>query len=87
MLRRDTGRRRRVHGRRAGGPDRPGRVWDARDRSCRWRLIQIKELVVTGTFRYANCYPAAIALAACGAVDLDGLVTGRFGLAQVAEAL
>lgn len=49
--------------------------------------IQIKELVVTGTFRYANCYPAAIALAASGAIDLDGLVTGRFGLAQVADAL
>ncbi len=49
--------------------------------------IQIKELVVTGTFRYANCYPAAIALAASGAVDLDSLVTGRFGLDQVAEAL
>jgi L-iditol 2-dehydrogenase len=49
--------------------------------------IQIKELLVTGTFRYANCYPAAIGLAASGAVDLDGLVTGRFGLSQVAEAL
>ena len=49
--------------------------------------IQIKELQVTGTFRYANCYPAAIALAASGAVDLDGLVTSRFGLAEVADAL
>jgi L-iditol 2-dehydrogenase len=49
--------------------------------------IQIKELQVTGTFRYANCYPAAIALAASGAVDLDGLVTARFGLAEVADAL
>jgi len=49
--------------------------------------IQIRELVVTGTFRYANCYPAAIALAASGAVDLDGLVTGKFGLEQVPEAL
>ena len=49
--------------------------------------IQIKELTVTGTFRYANAYPAAIALAASGAVDLDGLVTGRFGLEQVTEAL
>ncbi|HET9647620.1 MAG TPA: NAD(P)-dependent alcohol dehydrogenase [Microlunatus sp.] len=50
-------------------------------------LIQIKELLVTGTFRYANCYPAAIGLAASGAVDLDALVTGRFGLSEVAEAL
>lgn len=50
-------------------------------------VIQIKELTVTGTFRYANCYPAAIALAASGVVDLDGLVTGRFGLAEAAQAL
>lgn len=50
-------------------------------------LIQVRELVVTGTFRYANAYPAAIALAASGAVDLDGLVTGQYGLAQAAEAL
>ena len=44
--------------------------------------IQIKELRVTGTFRYANVYPGAIALAASGAVDLDSLVTGRFGWAR-----
>lgn len=50
-------------------------------------LIQVKELVVTGTFRYANTYPAAIALAASGVVDLDGLVTGAYGLAAAAEAL
>lgn len=49
--------------------------------------IQVRELVVTGVFRYANCYPAAIALAASGVVDLDSLVTGRFGLTQVTEAL
>ena len=49
--------------------------------------IQIRELTVTGTFRYANAYPAAIALAASGVVDLDSLVTGRFGLEQVTEAL
>jgi L-iditol 2-dehydrogenase len=50
-------------------------------------VIQTKELVVTGTFRYAGVYPAAIALAASGVIDLDGLVTARFGLEQVAEAL
>lgn len=51
------------------------------------QTIQVKELVVTGTFRYANVYPAAIALAASGLVDLDGLVTSKFGLEQVTEAL
>jgi L-iditol 2-dehydrogenase len=50
-------------------------------------MIQIKELTVTGTFRYANCYPAAIALAASGVVDLDGLVTGQYELSEAAEAL
>jgi L-iditol 2-dehydrogenase len=50
-------------------------------------LIQARELQVTGVFRYANCYPAAIALAASGAVDLDSLVTARFGLEEVADAL
>ncbi|MCW2802305.1 MAG: L-iditol 2-dehydrogenase [Propionibacteriaceae bacterium] len=50
-------------------------------------MIQIKELTVTGTFRYANCYPAAISLAASGVVDLDGLVTGQYELSEAAEAL
>ncbi len=50
-------------------------------------LIQNKELVVTGTFRYANVYPAAIALAASGAIQLDELVTGHFGLDEVELAL
>ena len=50
-------------------------------------LLQGKELLVTGSFRYANTYPTAIALAASGAVDLDGLVDRHFGLNQVASAL
>jgi L-iditol 2-dehydrogenase len=43
--------------------------------------------VLTGTFRYANTYPAAIALAASGKVDLDGLVSARFGLDETERAL
>lgn len=49
--------------------------------------IQERELVVTGTFRYANTWPTAIALAASGIVDLDRLVTSRHTLEQSAEAL
>jgi L-iditol 2-dehydrogenase len=49
--------------------------------------IQSKEIWVTGTFRYANTYPRAIALAASGAVDLDALVGARFPLADSEAAL
>jgi L-iditol 2-dehydrogenase len=50
-------------------------------------LIQTREITVTGTFRYANTWPAAIELASSGRVDLDGLVTGRVDLDHVEEAL
>lgn len=50
-------------------------------------LIQGRELVITGTFRYANTYPTAIALAASGRVDLDSMVTGHYTLDHVEDAL
>lgn len=50
-------------------------------------IIQNRELVVTGVFRYANTWPTAISLAAAGLVDLDRMVTGRYSLSQVGEAL
>lgn len=49
--------------------------------------IQERELVVTGTFRYANTWPTAIALAASGTVALDRLVTSRHTLEETATAL
>lgn len=49
--------------------------------------VQENEIEVTGTFRYANTWPTAIALAASGRVDLDRLVSGRFGLDDVGGAL
>jgi L-iditol 2-dehydrogenase len=49
--------------------------------------IQNREITVTGIFRYTDTWPAAIHMVASGAVDLDSLVTGRFGLERAAEAL
>jgi L-iditol 2-dehydrogenase len=50
-------------------------------------IVQQRELVITGTFRYANTWPTAIALVASGRVSLDDLVTGEYGLADVQQAL
>jgi L-iditol 2-dehydrogenase len=49
--------------------------------------IQFNELAVTAVFRYRNTWPTAIHLAASGQVELDPLVTGRFGLAEAEAAL
>jgi L-iditol 2-dehydrogenase len=49
--------------------------------------VQDRELVVTGAFRYANTWPTAISLVAAGRVDLDAMVTGHYGLAEVESAL
>jgi L-iditol 2-dehydrogenase len=57
------------------------------DLSLPLSTVQNRELEVTGTFRYANTWPAAIALAARGRVDLDTLVTGHFGLSTLEAAL
>jgi len=50
-------------------------------------VVQERELWITGAFRYAGTWPAAIALAATGSVDLDSLVTGHFTLDAVEQAL
>jgi L-iditol 2-dehydrogenase len=48
---------------------------------------QVKELFVTGVFRYANVYPVAVDLLAAGRIDTAPLVTHRFRFPQVAEAI
>ncbi len=49
--------------------------------------VQNREIEVTGTFRYANTWPTAIALASTGRVDVDRLVTGHFPLDRTTDAL
>lgn len=78
-----------VSGVRAVGP--AGRVvlvgMGAEDYALPISYIQNMELIVTGVFRYTDTWPTAIHLVMSGAVDLDSLVTGRYDLDHVAEAL
>ncbi len=49
--------------------------------------VQNREIRLTGTFRYANTYPEAIALISSGAIDLEALVDARFSLESSEKAL
>ncbi len=49
--------------------------------------MQTREITLVGTFRYANVYGIAIALAAAGRIDLDRLVDARFPLEEADRAL
>ena len=75
-----------IHAVRPAGTRRPGRL-GAETMALPTQLIQNRELVLTGVFRYANTWPTAIALVESGRVDLDAMVTARFPLEKAAEAL
>jgi len=49
--------------------------------------IAMREVNVTGTFRYTNTWPIARSLLTTGQVELDSLVTHEYGIEQVEEAL
>lgn len=45
-----------------------------------------KEVDIRGNFRYANCYPAALALVTSGKVNVKKLITHHFDITQTQEA-
>ncbi|MCQ1987070.1 NAD(P)-dependent alcohol dehydrogenase [Arthrobacter sp. zg-Y844] len=49
--------------------------------------IAMRELSVTGTFRYTNTWPIARSLLMSGLVEVDSLVTHEYGIEQVEDAL
>jgi L-iditol 2-dehydrogenase len=50
-------------------------------------LVQGRELLVTGVFRYANTYPLALHLISSGAINVTDVITHRFALEDTERAM
>ena len=50
-------------------------------------FIQNREIMLMGTFRYANTYADAIALVATGRIDVRSVITGHYSLEEAEKAL
>jgi len=72
--------------RRGGHIQAVGLAQDTIDQFPLFDIIN-KEASLAGTFRYANCYPSAIAATVAGKVDVKSLITHRFPLAEIPEAM
>lgn len=59
----------------------------AAEQSLPVATIQSREINLTGTFRYANTYPTAVAFVSSGQINPDAIVGARFPLDQAEQAL